>query len=325
MPSFDLTMSRRAALFGLTGAVGLPWTSARASDAVIRALVGFPPGGAIDTAARIYAEAIRSAGNVVVENRPGAAGNIAATALAQSKPDGLTMMFAPVNVYAISSALYKNLQFKPERDFAPLGVVATFPWALAVHPSVPANSVADFIAWLKAKPDMALCGMAAIGSEGHLMAYSFFKAAGIPMQFVAYKGGAPMAQDLMAGHIQLAFDPIVNMGRPHKAGKVKVLAVTGTQRTTALPEAPTFSELGFASLSGETWIGATVRKGTAPATVQSLSNLLAAASRTAAVQERLAMLGLTAQWRAPTEMAALMASDTAQYGKLVRELDLKIE
>jgi tripartite-type tricarboxylate transporter receptor subunit TctC len=326
MQAFDSRLSRRTALLGTAGAaLQLCWPVARAADPTLRALVGFPPGGAIDTTARVYADALKNMGTILVENRPGAAGNIAGTALAQSKPDGSTLMFAPVNVYCISPALYKALPFEPARDFAPVGVVATFPWALAVHPSVPANSLAEFIAWVKAKPEPALCGMAAIGSEGHLMAYSFAKTAGIPMQFVAYKGGAPMAQDLMAGHIQMAFDPIVNMGPPHKAGKVKVLAVTGTTRTPTLPDIPTFRELGHPSITGETWIGASMRQGTAATSVQSFADALAAAARTPAVRDRLAAVGLTAQSRSPTEMAALIASDTAEYGKLVRELDLKLE
>ena len=326
MHVFDAKLSRRTALLGATGAaLQLCGVKARAADPLLHALVGFPAGGAIDTTARVYAEAIKGVGTVLVENRPGAAGNIAGTALAQSKPDGSTLMLAPVNVYCISPALYKNLPFDPVRDFSPVGVVATFPCALAVHPSVPANSLAEFVAWVKAKPEPALCGMAAVGSEGHLMAYSFAKAAGIAMQFVAYKGGAPMAQDLMAGHIQMAFDPIVNMGPPHKAGKVKVLAVTGAARTPTVPETPTFRELGYTAITGETWIGASMRQGTSPATVQSLADALAAASRTAAVRDRLAAVGLTAVWRSPADMTALIASDAAQYGKLVRELDLKLE
>src|SRR5665213_1831396 len=251
-----IVLSTAAAAFGGSA------FAAMGADEVIKALVGFPPGGAIDTTARAFGQAMKGLGTVVVENHPGAAGNIAAGLLAQARPDGRTVMFAPVNVYCISQALYRNLPFDAMREFAPVGIAATFPWSLAVHPSVPANTLSEFVTWLKANPQKALCGMAAIGSEGHLMAYGFSKAAGIPLQFVPYKGGAPMAQDLMAGQILMAFDPIVNMGPPHRAGKVRILAVTGSQRAASLPEVPTFREVGYPAITGQTWIGVAARKGT---------------------------------------------------------------
>jgi tripartite-type tricarboxylate transporter receptor subunit TctC len=325
IPEVSRTDRRRFLRLSAAGVLPLTWTRLSAAAEVVKALVGFPPGGAIDTTARVYAETMRSLGTVIVENRPGAAGNIAAGALAQAKPDGTTLMFAPVNVYCISQALYRSLPFDAVRDFAPVGIAATFPWALTVHPSVPANTLAEFITWAKDNPDKAQCGMAAVGSEGHLMAYGFAKTAGLPITFVPYKGGAPMAQDLMAGHILVAFDPIVNMGPPHKAGKVRILALTGTQRSPALPEAPTFLELGHAAMTGETWIGVAVRAGTPPAAVQAAADALAAASRQPIVRERLAAVGLNALSRSPAEMTAQIAADTALYGRLVRELNLKID
>ncbi|HZV92331.1 MAG TPA: tripartite tricarboxylate transporter substrate binding protein [Caldimonas sp.] len=314
-----MLLSTTAAAFGSS-----PFAAMGADD-VVKALVGFPPGGAIDTTARAFGRAMTSVGTVVVENHPGAAGNIAAGLLAQSRPDGRTLMFAPVNVYCISQALYRNLAFDAVRDFAPVGITATFPWSLAVHPSVPAHSLSEFVAWLKANPQKALCGMAAIGSEGHLMAYAFSKEAGIPLQFVPYKGGAPMAQDLMAGQILMAFDPIVNMGPPHRAGKVRILAVTGRQRAASLPEVPTFSELGFPAITGQTWIGVAARKGTPSETIQSYSSALIAAANEPSLRERLALVGLTAVAGTPDEMGAQMAADTARYGKLARELGLRLD
>jgi tripartite-type tricarboxylate transporter receptor subunit TctC len=312
-------LSTAAAAFG--GTVVEPIEA----DEVIKALVGFPPGGAIDTTARAYGHAMNSIGTLVVENHPGAAGNIAAGLLAQARPDGRTLMFAPVNVYCISQALYGKLPFDATRDFAPVGIAATFPWALAVHPDVPANSLSEFVAWLKANPQKALCGMAAVGSEGHLMAYGFSKAAGIPLQFVPYKGGAPMAQDLMAGQILMAFDPIVNMGPPHRSGKVRILAVTGRQRAASLPEVPTFRELGYPAITGQTWIGLATRQGTRSETIQSYSRALVAAANEASLTEQLAAVGLTAVPGTPDEMAAQMGADTVGYGKLARELGLRLD
>jgi tripartite-type tricarboxylate transporter receptor subunit TctC len=287
-------------------------------------LVGFPPGGAIDTTARAYGEAMKSVGIFIVENHAGAAGNIAAAAMAQAKPDGATLMFAPVNVYCISQALYRNLPFDTPRDFAPIGIAATFPWALAVHPSVPANSLPEFVAWLKANPDKALCGMAAVGSEGHLMAFGFSKAAGIPLQFVPYKGGAPMSQDLMGGQILMAFDPIVNLGPPHRAGKVRILAVTGNDRAESLPNVPTFRELGYPAITGQTWIGVVTRKGTSDQMIRSYSTALMHAANERSLRERLAGAGLTAVAGTPEAMAEQIAVDTERYGRLARELDLRL-
>lgn len=182
--------ARRRLLAAAMVAAGTPWRISRAQH-VVRLLVGFPPGGAIDVTARVYAEAMRGAGTFVVENRAGAAGNIAATALAQSRPEASTVMLAPLNVYCISTALYRSLSFDPARDFAPVGIVATFPWVLAVHPDIPVRSVPAFIAWARARPGQALCGMAAVGSEGHLMAFGFSQNERCPLTFVPYKGARP--------------------------------------------------------------------------------------------------------------------------------------
>ena len=291
----------------------------------IKILVGFAPGGAIDSTARIYADAARELGPMVVENKPGAAGNIAAGALAQSRPDGNTLMLAPVNVYCISQALYRNLPFDATRDFAPIGIVARFPWCVAVHPDVPAKTLPELVTWVRGNPGKATCGMAATGSEGHLMAYAFSKAAGIELSFAAYRGGAPMAADLMAGHLPMAFDPIVNLAQPHKAGKVRMLAMTSDKRSSLLPDIPTFAESGYPAATGETWIGASVRQGTPAARIQALAIAFATAGRNAEVREKLDRLGLTAATGTAQEMAQAIAADRQRYTGLVKALGLQLE
>lgn len=316
---------RRLLLAGTAGlAAGLVGLPARAQQ-IMKVLVGFSPGGAIDVTARVYASAVTSTGTWVVENRAGAAGNIAATALAQSRPDERVIMLAPLNVYCISPALYRKLRFDPQRDFAPVGIVATFPWGLAVHKSVPVDTVAQFIEWARAHPDHALCGMAAIGSEGHLMAYALSREARFPITFVPYRGGAPMAQDLMAGQIPLAFDTIANLEPAHKAGKIKVLAITGAERSALLPAVPTFAQLGHPAATGETWIGASVPRGTDPELIRELSKALLAAGRQPAVCDKLASIGLSAQAKGPDALQAAMIADTQRYTALARELDLHLD
>lgn len=318
------TERRQILLAGAGLALQAGLSSAHAQE-IVKILVGFPAGGALDTTARVYAEFTKGLGTLVTENHPGAAGNIAAAALAQSRPDGNTMMFAPVNVYCISQSLYRNLAFDANRDFAPLGIVASFPWALAVNPSVPVANLAELIAWAKANPDKANCGMASTGSEGHLMAYAFSRDAGVPLSFVAYKGGAPMAQDLMAGHIPMAFDAIPNLVQPHNAGKMRVLAVTSSERTPSLPAVPTFRELKHPGAVGESWIGVATRAGTPAPRIRAIASAFGAAAQSAEVRSKLALLGLATRNEGPEQMAAAMTVDTARYAALVKALGLRLD
>lgn len=311
---------QRSTLLGLPAA----WSTAHAQE-VARILVGFPAGGAIDSTARAYAESLRELGPLIVENRPGAAGNIAAGALAQSRSDGNLLMFAPVNVYCISPTLYRNLPFQPARDFSPLGIVASFPSALAVHPSVPVRTLEEFVQWARAKNNQVDCGMAAIGSEVHLMAHAFAREAGINLNFVPYKGGAPMAQDLMAGHLPFAVDPIVNLAQPHKAGKLRILALTGPERSRLLPEVQTVREAGYPLATGETWIGASVRTGTSPARIQALQAALAAAAKKPELRNRLAAAGLAVGEPSGDEMGRTIVADTQRYADLVKSAELRLE
>jgi tripartite-type tricarboxylate transporter receptor subunit TctC len=301
--------------------------AAFAQASAVRVLVGFPPGGAIDLTARVLAEHLQSGlgGPVVVDNRPGAAGNIAAIALKQAKADGMTLMLAPVNVYCISPVLYKNLQFDPVKDFAPAGTMASFPWGLAVSSGVPANSVPELVAWLKANPQSANCGMAAPGSEGHLLAFAFSRATGVKLNFIGYKGGAPMTQDLIGGQIPMVFDSIVNQIAPHNGGRIRVLAVSGSARCEALPRIPTMAELGYKEVTGETWIGMAVPRGTPDARIAELNAAFAGVARDPAVKARLAQIGLTAQPGTPDGMAKLITSDAERWGALVKQLGLQLD
>lgn len=320
----NMRISRRHFTLGaLALAAQMGFGSVKAQG-VISTLVGFPAGGAIDTTARVYANAMKGFATFVVENRVGATGNIAAGSLAKSRLNGNTIMFAPVNVYSISQSLYTNLQFNVSQDFAPVGLVAQFPWALAVHPDVPANNLSELIAWFKKNPEKAICGMGAIGSEGHMMAYVFSKVAGVPFNFAPYKGGAPMAQDLMAGHIPMGFDPIVNLVQPHKAGRLKILAITSQERSSLLEDVPVFSELGFPLSSGNTWIGVSVRKGTDEGRINQLSSALNEASMRSDVREKLAVQGLVTLQSSPEAMRKAIEDDAKRYASLIQEIGLKI-
>lgn len=325
----NVNSQRRKLIVGFgAGAAGAFLSAPVLSQAAaVRVLVGFPPGGAIDLTARVLSERLQNSlgAPVLVDNRPGAAGNIAALALKQTRADGMTLMLAPVNVYCISPALYKNLQFDPGKDFAPVGTMASFPWGLAVSSNVPANSVQELVAWLRANPQHANCGMAAPGSEGHLLAFAFSRATGIKLNFIGYKGGAPMTQDLIGGQIPMVFDSIVNQIGPHNAGRIKVLAVSGIARTEALPKIPTMAELGHKEVTGETWIGMSVPRGTPDTRIAELNTAFAGAARDAAVKARFTAIGLAARPGAPEEMAKLIAADTQTWAALVKELGLQLD
>ncbi len=321
---------RRKFIRGLgAGASGLLLGKAAFAQAsAVRVLVGFPPGGAIDLTARVLAEHLQTGlgGPVVVDNRPGAAGNIAAIALKQAKADGMTLMLAPVNVYCISPVLYKNLQFDPVKDFAPAGIASELSLgAGGVGRRPPANSVQELVAWLKANPQSANCGMAAPGSEGHLLAFAFSRATGVKLNFIGYKGGAPMTQDLIGGQIPMVFDAIVNQIAPHNGGRIRVLAVSGRARCEALPRIPTMAELGYKEVTGETWIGMAVPRGTPEARIAELNAAFAGVAREAAVKARLAQVGLTAQPGTPEGMARLITSDAERWGVLVKQLGLQLD
>lgn len=322
--SLQISMSRRRLLAAGT-ALAAPLLAQRSwAEQAVKVLVGFSPGGAIDTTARVYARAVKDSYTMIVENLSGAAGNIAADALARSRPDGNTLMLAPVNVYCISQALYRHLAFNVERDFSPVGILARFPWGLAVAPNTPVKSLAGLIAWLKANPNDAKCGMAAIGSEGHLMAYAFGKAAGIDLSFIGYRGGAPMSQDLMGGQIPMAFDAIINLASLHRAGKIRLLAVSSPARFELVPEVPTFAEAGYPMATGETWIGAAVRKGTSAERIAAFGAAFTAAGRESSLRAKLAAAGLSTSVSTPTEMANTIVADTKRYSALIKAIGLKL-
>lgn len=318
-------ISRRAIIAGAAGALAAATARMSFAADTLKFLVGFPAGGAVDSAARIYAEASRGLGTTIVDNRPGASGNIAGSLLAQSRPNGDTIMLAPVNVYCISKALYRNPGFDPQQHFAPVGIVSSFPWGLAIHPSVPVKTVPEFVAWAKANPEKAQCGMVTVGGEGHLMAYAFAREAGITLNFVPYKGGAPMAQDLMAGHIPMVFDALPNLEQPHRAGKFKVLALTSEQPATQLPDVPTFHASGYAGATGESWIGAAARKGSPPERLREIADALAVAGKLPEVRAKLTAAGLMTRTGSAEDMAAMMERDTKRYSALVAALNLKLD
>src|SRR6187402_84743 len=259
-------MKRRSALhhlLGFTGLTALPaWPQQAAAP--IRLIVPYPPGGPLDIVARALAERVKdSLGTVIVENRPGAGGNLGADAVAKAPPDGSTIVMGAVATHAINPWLYAKLPYDPIRDFTPITGVAQVPNVLVMSPEVASRlgiaSVADLVAYAKKNPGKLNYGSGGNGSAGHLAGEMFKQQAGVFMVHIPYAGGSPAQLALLAGQVDLNFDNLATASANIKAGKLKALAVTTAERSSAMPEVPTIAEagakLGLARFDIDTWFG----------------------------------------------------------------------
>ena len=294
----------------------------------VRVMVGFAPGGPNDIIARAYsAQLTEGLGQpFVVENRAGAAGNLAAEAVARAVPDGHTLMLGSTGTNAVNPSLYAGLPFDPGRDLAPVSVVATSPSALAVHPKVAAQSVRELIALAKAQPGKLTYASAGSGSSQHLSAELFKQAAGVDIVHVPYKGAAPGITDLLAGQVDMSFAPVANVVPHAKSGKLRLLAVTGASRSEFAPGVPTVAESGVPGFDVTTWYAVFATGGTPAAIVERLNAELGKISRNPKLREQLAGLGIDASASAsPAEARAYRDAEVERWGKLVRALGVKAE
>jgi len=291
----------------------------------VRFVVPFAPGGATDVAARVIAEKLgRAFGQqFVVDNRAGASGAIGAAEVARAAPDGYTILFAADPVETLHLVM-RNVQFDLERDFVPVTQVTTQPLAIAVHPSVGAKTIQEFIALAKANPGKFSFGHSGLGSGQHLSGELFKKLAGIDMQQVPYKGGAPAVQDLVAGQIPVAVlgsTPLI----PHqKAGRIRILAFTSKDRFPTLPEIPTLYELGYAMDTGQ-WLGLLAPRGTSAQVVDTLFRETRKALQLEDVKARLLDAALLPVGGTPQEFAALIHKDIERWTRLAADAGVRPE
>ena len=290
-------------------------------------VVGFPPGGGTDVVARIlaprYSELLGQ--GVVIENRPGATGTMAAGQVAKSAPDGYTIMMEHVSVNAIAPALFSNLQYDVVKDFAPIGIAAAVPHFVTVHPSMPARSLKELIAYLKEKPDLTFPS-AGNGSMPHLAGEIFRALAGVKMVHVPYKGTGQSMQDLLGGQHLVAFDTMPASAPHVRSGKLRALATSSAARLPAFPDVPTAEEAGLAGYEVTTWYGVFAPAGTPPAIVSRLHADLVKAMQTPDTKAKLEGVGADGTVsRSPEEFAALVRADTARYAKIVKDIGLKID
>jgi tripartite-type tricarboxylate transporter receptor subunit TctC len=294
----------------------------------VRVMVGFAPGGPNDIIARAYSARLAEALGqpFVVENRTGAAGNLAAESVARSAPDGQTLMLGSTGTNAVNPSLYANLAFDLVRDLTPVSVIATSPSALAVHPKVAARDVRELIALARAQPGKLTYASAGSGSSQHLSAELFKQAAGVDIVHVPYKGAAPGITDLLAGQVDMSFAPVANVVPYARTGKLRLLGVTGATRSAFTPDTPTIAESGLPGFEVTTWYAMFATAGTKAEIVERLAAELRKIAQIPQLREQLANLGIDAAASAsPAEARAYRDAEVEKWGKLVRALGVKAE
>ncbi len=293
----------------------------------VRLVVGFAPGGGTDILARLIAQKLTLAFNeqVVVENRPGANGNLAAELVAKSPADGYTLLIMSVQ-YAIGKALYRSLSYDVERDFAGVCDVAFVPQVVAVHPSLPVKNVKELIAFAKSRPGQLAYSSSGNGSVEQMAGEMLKNAVGIDLVHVPYKGGGPAAIDLVAGHVSVGFGTIPSVLHFIKDGRVKVLAVTSESRAAVLPDVPTVNESAVPGYAMSTWYGIVAPTGTPVAIVAQLNGAIARIIAEPEIKQKFLGLGADPLGRMkPEQFTAFIKTEVAKYAKIVRENRLQVD
>ncbi len=323
------TFLARCLALCLAPAVAVPaaaQTAASFPSRPIRFVVPNPPGGGNDLLAReIGAELQKRLGQpVVVENRPGAGGNIGADTVAKSPPDGYSILMA-ANTFVINPHMVKQMPFDVEKDFAPITLAASLPVAMVVHPDVPAKNVQEFIAYAKTVPGKLNYATPGPGTPQHLAAELFMTQSGTKMEHVPFKGAGQIVPELLAGRVQVFFGAI-NSLLPHiRSGKLRALAVGGTERVSVAPEIPTVREQGLPGYDVDIWLGVLAPAGTPTDIVKKLHAEIVAAMNTPEFKQRIAAHGLDVIASSPEKFGEVIRADLARWGKVVRDAGLKPE
>jgi tripartite-type tricarboxylate transporter receptor subunit TctC len=309
----------------------LLWSASAAAqtypDKPLRLVVPYPPGGSLDTTARLLGKKLSDSMKqpVIIENKTGAGGNIGADFVAKSAPDGYTILIGAVATHAINPSLYPKMPYDAQKDFAPITQIASTPNVLIVHPSVPVTDIKSFIAYLKANPNKLSFGSGSNGSAGHLAGELFKAETGTQMVHVPYKGAGPAMQALLANEVQVLFDNLANAMPQIKAGKVKALGITTRERSPMAKELPTIAEAAIPGFDISTWIGAFVPAGTPKPIQQRLHKEFVDALAAADVRERMANIGADPVGDKPEEFAAYIKSETEKYAKIIKASGAKVD
>jgi len=298
----------------------MPARAAEYPTRPISLLVAFTPGGPSDVLSRIVGKRLHEMLHqpVVIENRPGAGGNIAAEQVAKAAPDGYTLLMGNNSILATNAALYKKLNYDPEKDFEPISLIGSQANILVVNPSVPANSMAELIALARANPGTLNFASSGHGAAAHLAGELFKAEAKINIVHVAYKGAAPALQDVIAGHVQMMFATSASVVNLIKNGKVRALAVTTPKRTAILPDVPTIDELGMKGFEATTWHGLVAPAGTPKEVIDTLNFATVNALRDPAVVKSLTELGVDIVGSSPKEFEAYVKNEIPKWTAVVK-------
>lgn len=323
-----LRFSHPTILIALTLALGTSCAFAQAwPSKPIRLVIPFPAGGSTDIVGRLIADKLtQSLGQpVVVDNRGGAGGTTGSDVVAKAAPDGYTLLMGTSSTHAIAPALYPKLPYDVVRDFSPVTLLGMATILMVVHPSVPAKSVAEFVALAKAKPGQLMFGSTGNGSVSHLTAEHFKSAAGIDMQHVPYKGDTPMTLDLVAGRVHVAFGTAVAFLPFVQAGKLNALAVTDAKPSPVAPKLPTVAASGLPGFEALQWFGLLAPAGTPRDIVSRVHSEVAKALLLPDVQERLQGLGMQIVGGGPDQFGSFMRSESVKWGRIVRDSGAKVD
>jgi tripartite-type tricarboxylate transporter receptor subunit TctC len=319
-----ISQSRRQLLAGM---IGLAVGHARAQGRVARLVVGFGPGGTSDLAARAVSGSMRDAmgGEVIVENRPGAGGQLAIEHVRGAVADGSVALLAPDAVMFLYPHVYRQLRYDPERDFVPVARVANLAIGLYVGPMVPASvlTVADFVQWVRADVRRAVFGTSAAGATPHFVGEMFARAAGLSMTAVHYRGGAPGIQDLAGGQLPAMFGAVPDGSVMQSAGRVRALATTGPRRSAATPDVPTFAEQNFGDLVVEDGLGVYLPAGASSSTVDRMALALLRSLDSAEARRVFESIGLDKGYEGPEAFAQRLRRERSRWAGIIRSTGFK--
>ncbi len=307
--------------------LGAPASAQDYPNRMITLVVPFPPGGGVDVLARIVADKLSTAlgQQVMVDNRVGGGGTVGTRLVARAAPDGYTLLLGHTGTMAINPTLYKNAGYDPRKDFTAIGLVATMPVALLAHPTFAPKTVADVIAYAKQNPGKLSFGTSAVGTGSYMSSELFKSTAGIDMQLIPYRGTAPLMNDLLGGHVPVAFGVLPQAMGALESNTLRAIAVTGSKRFSMLPDVPTVAESGLPGFEAVLYYGLLAPAGTPKAIVDRLNKELNAAVATEDVKKRINAEGGDATSGTPADHAATLDRDETKWGALVKKLGLKVE
>jgi tripartite-type tricarboxylate transporter receptor subunit TctC len=310
-----------AALVVLAASAGFHQAQAQSFPSrPITLVIPFAPGGSTSIVGRGIADKMSEllGEKVVVDNRPGAGGTVGTKAVAKSEPDGYTLVLGYTGTLAIGPSLYKNVGYDPRKDFAPIGLIGNAPNSLVVHPSFPAKTVAELIAYAKANPGKVNFGSAGAGTASHITGEYFARSAGITLVHIPYKGTGPALTDLLGGHIPMAFAPIPASHPNVSAGKLRALAVTSATRSGLLPDVPTMAEAGLSDFDASLYYGLAAPVGTPRPVIDKLNKVLREALASDEVKRQLGADGTDITPGTPEDYAAFIDKDEKKWSQLVK-------